>query len=138
MTTFPDAMPDIRGWLRTHPDLAPLHAGRVFFRIPDSQPATPFMRIYRSSGAVQPGETPIQDLRISLEIWGTQNSDYQSVRQLAVAVEGACHKIMGPTPIGSGATTVTNAQVQAAIDTPEPDSGWPRISIETVFTVRNT
>jgi hypothetical protein len=136
---FPDTMPDVRAWLRAHPVLAPLHGGRVFFRLPAKGKglAFPCMRIYQLGGAVQAGtDTPIEDLHISIETWGGQDSDYPAVRQLNVALRSACHQLQQGTLINpAGNTVVSNAQVTNSLDSPDPQTGWPRIICDTVFTV---
>lgn len=135
--SFPDVLLDLRTWLRADPTLAAYHDGRVFFRIPDNPNQAPFMRIYRSGGAVQAGETPIQDIRVAVEVWGLQNSDYQNVRLLVNALEVLCHSIQVPTPIGAE-TLLRNAQVTTAFDSPDPDLGWPRFVCDLVATVSST
>lgn len=133
---FPNTMWDTRAWLRADPTLNPLHDGRVFFRLPDN-PQAPLMRIYKSGGGVQnDSETPMQDIRVALEVWGMQNSDYQKVTQLSLALESVCHQVQPGTLINpDGNTVLHNANFTTGFDSPDPDTGWPRIVCDVVLTV---
>lgn len=134
---YPDAMPDIRSWLRNHPYLADLSAGRVFFNIPAKIKTAPFVRIYRSGGGPQAdgSDSPVLDLRVAVEAWGMTGADYTAVRQTILAVEAAAHDLDPGTVIGTG-TVLLNVNPTTSLDTPDPDTGWPRIMLDAVFTVR--
>lgn len=136
LLVFPDTMLDVRAWLRADPILNPLHGGRVFFRLP-STPQAPLMRISQSGGATQQdGEVPMQDVRIAAEVWGMRNSDYQAVRQLRLALEHVCHEVQPGTLINPvGNTVLHNANFTTGFDSPDPDTGWPRIVCDIVLTV---
>lgn len=146
MTTslvFPNAMWDLRAWLRAHPYLAPIHDGRVFFRLPDD-PVAPLMRLYRAGGggAQNDGEAPLQDIRLSIEIWGitdeaTGRSDYQSLTRLQMGLEAACHDNQPGTLVNPrGNTILDNANFTTGFDSPDPSTGWPRIVCNVVVTVK--
>lgn len=145
MTTsvaFPNAMWDLRYWLRNHPKLSPIHDGRVFFRLPDN-PVAPLMRLYRSGGGQQPNtEAPISDVRIAVEIWGitdpvTGRSDYQPLTQLQMALEDAClNNAPGTLVNPSGNTILDNANFTTGFDSPDPSTGWPRIICDIICTVK--
>lgn len=135
MTALPDAMGDICQWIIDHPVLAPLHGGRVYFRIPDQDPASPFIRISRAGGSLQPGTTPLQDIRVTLEAWVTAYNEAQTLRELVAAIESVFFDVQSPTR--TGGTTILDASVNASIDSPDPDTGWPRSILSTIFTVRN-
>lgn len=133
---FPDAMAGLRTWLRTHPDLTGLHGGRVFFRVPDG-PVYPLVRIYRAGGAVQPGDAPLLDIRVAVEVWGGALGDYPAVSALATAIESACHRMPAGLLLDPAGTTVgLNAQVSTWADVPDPDTGWPRRVGDLVLTCR--
>lgn len=136
-SVFPNAMWDLRYWLRNHPNLNPLHGGRVFFRLPD-HPVAPFMRLYRVGGAVQSdSEVPMQDLRLSIEIWGMQDSDFQKLTQLQLGLEDACTNNPSGTLVNpSGNTILDNAGFTTGFDSPDPDTGWPRIVCDVTVTVK--
>lgn len=130
-------MPDIRAYLRAHPFLSTFTAGRVFFRLPDRISAAPFMRIYRSGGAVQlNSEVPLSDIRIAIEVWGQQNSDYGAVRGTVKAIEAIGHELVPGTVLGPNGTACLNINVTTAVDSPDPDTGWPRVVIDSIWTVR--
>lgn len=130
---FPDALLDLREWLRVHPLLAGLTSQRVFFRLPPEPSGSPFMRIYRAGGGPQASEAPIQDLRVAHEVWGLMDSDYTLVRQSVQALEslyqGAQNELM------NGGTALLNARVTGASDAPDPDTGWPRVVLDCLLTV---
>jgi hypothetical protein len=133
---FPDVMLDLRYWLRNDPILNPLHGGRVFFRLPKTTQA-PMLRITRIGGGQQANsETPLQDIQCIIEVWGMQNSDYQAVRQLVIALEHVCHQYVPGTPLNpTGNTILWNASFTYATDQPDPETGWPRTMAHVVFTV---
>lgn len=133
---FPDALPDLRYWLRNDPILNPLHGGRVFFRLPATTQA-PMLRISQVGGGQQiDSETPIQDLDCIVEIWGMQNKDYQAVRQLRLALEHVCHQYIPGTPLSpAGNTILWNANFRSGLDSPDPETGWPRMICYVTFTV---
>lgn len=139
MSALPtDPIGDILAWLIAHPVLAPLHNGNVYIRLPDQNPPAPFLRIYRSGGAVQRGETPLWDLRVAVEVWGGADSDSQIVRQFTAAMEsvGLSFQSQENANPGAGTTAILNFVVNVASDSPDPDTGWPRTVADTVFTVR--
>lgn len=129
-------MPDVKSWLQS---LNTLAGTRVFFRLPVKPSKAPFMRLTRLGGAPDANsETPTSTLRVSIEVWGTDNSDYDNVRKTVLAVEQAVHVIgFSPTPIGSQ-TTVMWAVVDNSHDSPDPDTGWPRIIILARFGFKYT
>lgn len=133
MTTtslYADVMGDLRSWLRAHANLASI-SGRVFFRIPDD-PTFPLIRIYRAGGGNQPGEVPIEDVYVGIDVWG---GSYDEVTTLANGVKAALHLMLPDTLLGS--TTVgLNADVTGEIDTPDPDTGRPRKTLTALLTVR--
>ena len=133
---FPNTMFDVRAWLRAAPNLAPIHGGRVFFRLPDTV-QTPCMRIYRAGGAVMTNsEAPVQDIRLSIEIWGSAWKDYPVLTNLQLALEDLCHNVQGGTLINpSGNTVLHNASFNVGFDSPDPETGWPRIVCDVVVTV---
>lgn len=135
---FPDAINDIRYFLRRHPDLTPFTNGRVVFRIPTKDPVFPLQRIYRTGGGVQQGGggAPIQDILVSIECWHNLLTGYGALRQLVAATESAVFSIPSKTlisPIGN--TLVLDAICLNVIDSPDPADGWPRFIVDTRFTV---
>lgn len=136
---IPDVMPDVRYWLRTHPDLQPLHAGRVFFRIPDDDKVSgwPLIRIYQHSGGIPDlgGDAPISTVEISIECWHNKDSGYTAVRQLANATASALFQLIPGSLLNpSGQTRAINATATTIIDSPDPDTGWPRKIVDTTWT----
>lgn len=133
---LPDPMPDLRYWLRNDATLNPIHGGRVFFRLPKTLQA-PLMRISRTGGGwLASAEAPLMDVQCLIEFWGLQNSDYQAIRQLEVAFESICHEWSAGTLLNPTSNTrMHNAMVNTAFDSPDPDTGWPRIVAHCTFTV---
>jgi hypothetical protein len=136
--TVPDVLNDVRYWLRRQADLAAVHAGRVFFRIPDNQASFPLMRIYRTGGGMRQtgGGAPISDVLISIECWSNLERLYGTVRQLAQVTEAALWSLPSGMQINpAGLTVVIDAMVLNVIDSPDPDTGWPRIVCDTRWSV---
>lgn len=125
----------MRYWLRNHPNLVALQ-GRVFFRLPDN-PKTPCMRLYRSGGAVQVNsEVPMQDVRLSIELWGSDFKEFADLDNLRSLLEDACWGVDPGTLLNpTGNTLLWNASLNTAFDAPDPDTGWPRIVCDVVVTV---
>ena len=136
---FPDALPDLRYWLRNDPILNPLHGGRVYFRLPKTTKA-PMLRISQLGGGVQQdSEAPIQDLQIIVEIWGMVDKDYQAVRQIRLALEHICHKWVARSLINPNSNTqMDNIRFNSAYDSPDPETGWPRIICHLMPTIQAT
>lgn len=127
-------MLDLRTWLRSHPLLAaPLSAQRVWFRVPTNPSGSPFIRIYRAGGGPQPSEAPIQDIRIAHEVWALLDEDYTLVLQTIQALE-SIYQQASNLRMGTG-TVLLNAEVTGVVDSPDPDSGWPRIVLDVLATV---
>ena len=146
-TTYPDYMVDMRAWLRAHPYLVNLTAGRVFFRIPPKPSAAPFLRIYQSGGGPQAEESdaPVMDIRLGIDVWGMAGSDYTAVRKTGNALYAIAHdtpaltRLTGP-PTSSyawGNTVHMNLNITTSLDSPDPDTGWPRKVLDAVWTVRH-
>lgn len=132
---FPDALPDIRAWLRTSSYTQPLIAGRAFFRIPAKAPKSPFVRLYQSGGGPLPTqEVPMETLRIAIEVWATTGANYPTVRAVERAIKTGTHLMAPGTLLGTG-TRVHRAQVNLAVDSPDPDTGWPRRVLDTQWLV---
>jgi hypothetical protein len=135
----PDVLLDLRSWLRTEATLVPYHAGRVFFSLPSfvftsadtayTANGSLVMRLYRTGGGMRAGtEIPIDDAVIAIECWGGKGADYQNVRAMALATMSAFHHLgTAAEGLASSATSkVLNSTCTGAIDSPDPESGWPR------------
>lgn len=134
---FPDAMNDLRYWLRRQSDVAAFTNGRCFFRIPDNA-LFPLQRIYRSGGSVRQtgGGAPLQDLLVSIECWTNELGGYGTLRELVAATESAVFGLTSNTRINpTGNTLVVDAVVSNVIDSPDPDTGWPRFICDSRFSV---
>lgn len=135
---FPDVLGDLRYWLRRHPDLAPITAGRVFFRIPEKPGGWPLQRIYRHGGGARPtgGGAPVQDVLVSVECWHNVDSGYQVLRQLVAATESAFWTLTSDTLLNpAGTTLAVDAAVTNVIDSPDPETGWPRFVVDARLSV---
>jgi hypothetical protein len=130
---YSDYMEDTRAWLRAHPDLNPLHGGRVFFRLPNQRPASPFQRLYRVGGGPTDSYVPQLQIRLALETWGVKDSDYPAVRQLVTACESAFFLVENEV---SGGTLLESGQITSSVDSPDPDTGWPRLVSDVLLTCR--
>lgn len=133
---IPDYMPDIKAWLKAHPTLTPLHAGRVFFRIPTKQAQWPILRLYQMTGGMmsQGGDGTESQVFIAIEVIGQpQSFDYTPVRQLATAVESVLWTMAAGTVLnpGTGQTVAHDARSMNRIDSQDPDTGSPRFVLDT-------
>jgi hypothetical protein len=137
MTTLPlpDALPDIRAYLRTHPFLSSLSAGRVFFKLPDKDPAAPFIRLNSSADTMDPGDSPLLIARVGIQIFGLQDSDFPKLRQVKVAIQSIAYLFDQGVVLGSGGTKGKQLVVNTAFDSQDPATGWPRIIMDTSWTV---
>lgn len=131
---FPDALEDLKAWLASDPTLAPLHGGRVYFRLPN-EPTYPCLRLYRAGGGKQPGQAPEMDLRLAVEVWGGRFEDYPAVRQLATALESVASEVENEV-VGTS-TLLQYALATSAFDQPDPETGWPRIVVDLLVTLRS-
>lgn len=134
---FPDALPDIRYFLRNHAYLASLTAGRVFFRVPPKPTKAPFMRIWRSGGGLQTqgeSEAPVLDLRVNIDVWGLTMADYDKVRATQLALEAIAFNLQTGI-IGPNNTRLINLAITNSNDSPDPDTGWPRLVTNSIWTV---
>lgn len=135
---LPDAMPDIRYFLRHHPFLADLSGGRVFFRLPDAGKVSgaPFIHLYWVGGGLQPdSEAPIADVQVSLAIWGMTRTDYEAVRLTSLAIQNIAFVFSDMTVLGPGGTIGKYLKITTGLDSPDPDTGAARIILNTVWTV---
>lgn len=134
---LPDAMPDIRAYLRNHPYLANLTAGRVFFHLPDPTMQAPFIHMYRSGGGLSnpTSDSPLMDYRVAIVVWGNKGSDYPMVRSTVLAIESMAFLFASNAVLGPGGTHGKNISVTTSLDSPDPDSGSPRILMDTIWTV---
>jgi len=79
MAKFVDVEGSLRTWARNHPLLTPLLAGRVFFGVPAASPVLPLVTVARIGGGPQPGEAPLEDVRITFEVWAKGKEDATEV-----------------------------------------------------------
>jgi hypothetical protein len=137
---LPDAMPDIRAFLRSHPDISPYTGGRVFFRIPDpgKEGGFPLLSLHRLGGGItaRGGDAITADIAVAISVWHNDRRGYNSVRQCATAIESALWQINSTLLNPAGQTVALSAQVTNTIDLPDPESSWPRIVLDATFTVR--
>ena len=131
--TYPDPLWDLRTWLRAHPLLASLTGDRVFFRVPVTAPAAPFIRLYQVGGGPLPTDAPTMAVRASHEVWGTVDADYQKVTQTCQALE-SLYRYAQSVLMGAG-TILQNAHVTGVVDAPDPDTGAPRRVVDVLLTV---
>ena len=141
---FSDPLPDIRWWMRHQTALAALHSGRVFFRIPDNQTLWPVIRIYQLGGQPvnQGGDIPLERLAVSCELWYGGSTvtvaygGYPTLRSMTNILKSALQQLPSGTLLNpNGNTVATDAAVTGVIDRPDPDTGWPRIIVDTTWAV---
>lgn len=144
---FPaDPMADLKVWITDHPDLAPLHDGHVFLRLPPKvqELGAPVLRLYQTNLTNQPEtDTPLLTWRVGIEVWGFGDgtsgaSDWPKVRQMAMLLASALQQVLGPTLLNpEGETLALSADVMSFPESPDPDLGWPRMVADAVLFVRS-
>lgn len=137
---FPDVLGDLKPWLVNHPLLSPVIGGRVFFVTPDQTPTPPWIRIYRSGGGPDPlSDTPLDEVRVSHEVWGSDRTDRAAVRDVVSILKTvyfyANHLPLNPP---SGSTWLLSAGVNSEVEADDIALGWPRIVVDAVLVVRLT
>lgn len=120
---LPDLLPAVKSWIIG----LGIVGNRVAYRLPANPTQVPFARISRTGGgALIDSDLPLSEILCLVEFWGMQNKDYDAVRGAALALEQAAHAVNGPTATNGGGSTILGAAVLAAMDNPDPDTGWPR------------
>lgn len=85
---FPDVENEIRVWARQLS--LPGVGTRVFFSMPEGSPAFPLITVARIGGGPQRGEAPLEDPRLSFDVWGkTKKEASDAARALANALREA-------------------------------------------------
>lgn len=132
-STIPDALPGVKSWIAA----LGLLPGGIYYRLPNSPSTVPFGRLSRNGGGPQAdAEVPVTTIRVSVEIWGLANSDYETVRTAALALEQAVHAVNGPTVMGTSGLIMLGGNVLTSYDAPDPDTGFPRYIVMLAITVR--
>lgn len=137
---FPDVLGDLKPWLQNHPLLRPLTGGRVFFVTPDATPTSPWIRIYRSGGGPNPlSDTPLDEVRVSHEVWGSDRTDRAAVREVVSLLKSvyyyASHLPLNPP---NGSTWLLSAGVNSEVEADDPALGWPRVVVDIILNTRLT
>lgn len=118
---------DLRDWARA----VPIAGGRVYMRIPETVPVYPVVRLFRSGGSRQPGDTPIYNVNVAWDVWGGAEADFDAVETATAALVDAID-YMGADDLST--TRILNADAQNVIISPDPETGWPRNIIDSQFT----
>lgn len=128
-----DFMGELRSWLRSDATLNPLHAGRVFFRIPTDLTNFPAIRMYRLGGSLLPGEVDgLRTVRLGLDVFGGeprqgQAGTFAQVDALTNAIEELVHTTE-QTAIGTH-TFYGSGEIAGCVFTPDPQTGAPGYAI---------
>ena len=135
MIDLSDAEEDFKSWLVAEPDLASLHGGRVYWRIPN-QPSYPLVRLYRAGGGKQPGEANMRDIRFGVEVLGgaVDGPTWLAVRTLTTAIESVVDNLDN---VAQGGTMFCNGIVTGVTDKPDPDTGRPGRVLDALITCRS-
>ena len=135
---FPDWMGDLRTEARTA--TTDLLNGRVFFNFPTKM-AFPAVRISEAGGGPDGGEAPIENVRVTFDIWGQDarqpngtGGTYADVIAVVRRLKSWLHTLQGP--IGSGGTYVLNADVTQVVPSNDPDGGNVRRLVTALLTIR--
>lgn len=130
--TFTDAEGAVREWARAQSDLNSAVNGRVFFGVPDGTPPFPLITVRRIGGTPQEGEAPLDDARISFDVWAKTKAQ---AAQIAAILISAAHNMTPNTPMGASAVGY-GAVCLLNLWSPDPDTDTPRYVIDIQFTLR--
>ena len=72
--------------------------------------------------------------RATIEVWGLVNSDYEAVRTAMNGIEQVVHNVNGPW-WANDEVVLLGANI-TVLDSPDPDTGWPRMIGQLVVTAR--
>lgn len=118
MIPWPD--PLVIAWLRDHPDLAPLHGGRVSTRLDDVLPALRVTLVYDAQAATAWERVPVYQI----EVWA---EDEVAAGQIATDVANTWASFKGRFGAAyiSGSEVVTWPRPE-----PDPETDLPRYLLE--------
>lgn len=128
MAKFLDVEGAVRSWLRTQlPDLS----GRVFFGIPAKSPILPLVTLQRIGGAPQFGESPLEDIRLSFDVWGLIKEDaINTLTALSEVITDIANVTM---PLG---VHCCYAKVDSVLWRPDDEKKLARYVADATFTVK--
>lgn len=133
-------MADVEGAVRDHlraQNISNLGT-RVFFGVPDGSPTYPLATVQRVGGGDDPGEAPIDQALLQVDVWGrldpAGHTDKAQARAVADDVRAAFHAIRGATAL-TATVTAYGAAVEADLWAPDP-AGRGRYSITVLVTAR--
>ncbi len=131
---LPDLLPAVKAWIIA----TGIVGGRCWYRLPLNPKQVPFARISRSGGGPEAdSQIPVTRITVLVEFWGMANSDYDVVRGAGLALEQATHAINGPSWAGADTgVVILAANVLTSMDSPDPDTGWPRYLVTLSVTGR--
>lgn len=128
---FTDVEGALRTWEKTHPLLVPVVAGRVFFGYPDGSPALPLLTLSRAGGAPQRGEAPLEDVRISHSVWGSNKKmAIDGVKALTSALHSLSNVVLDEF------TYAYSAEVTNVLWLPDQEAKLARYVCDAIVTVR--
>lgn len=117
-----------REWVR---DLAlPSIGNRAWFGIPDGTPAMPLTVVMRVGGRPQPGEAPLEDPRLSFDVWGrTKESAANATIEMCSAFAVAEGIMLGDH------VKLWGIQIDSVIWRPDDKAKLARYVIDSTWTV---
>lgn len=128
---FTDAEGALRTYLRAQ--TSGTFAGRVFFDVPLGTPTFPLAVIGRIGGGPQPGEAPVEDVRVSIDVWAQSKKDaIDAAREVVGVITGICSTALDAETFGY------NGQVDSVIWLPQVDVDrrLARYVVDATVTVR--
>ena len=133
----PDYMPEFRTFLRSQPQLAALHSGRVYFRAPEQgKTGYPYVRLYLINSVMPNPNVPDIQVRLGVHVWGNVDSMYTQVRALMNAIISTVWSVNNGRLVAGGETYVYSAGLVSDMDLPDPETGWPRRVASTIWYLR--
>lgn len=127
---FTDAEGALKTYLRGLPDTP--WAQRVFFGVPKQKtPTMPLLVVGRIGGGPQFGETPLEDVRLSIDCWGiAKQQAADTMRALTTAIFD-----LASTDLDDE-TVALNGSVDSVVWLPDDTVGLSRYSVDVTLTLK--
>lgn len=105
---------------------------RAYFGTPEQpNPTLPMLVVSRIGGGPQLGEAPLDDARLSVDVWGI--TKFQAVE--AVKVLTGLIQDLASTPLDAG-TIALNGQVDSVVWAPDDTLKLPRYVVDCTLTLK--
>lgn len=125
---FADEEMAVKTWLKAHPLLTPLVAGRVFFGVPEGSPAMPLVTVALLAGSLA---APVAHSRLTFDCWAKTKQDAVQLRNALLA---ALCDLSGD--LLDGDTFCYNTYDHVVTWVPDDEAKLARYVVDATFSVR--